>query len=54
MPKVVSNSSILIHLGKIGLLDVLRAEYGVIWIPEAVWREVVVEGSDEKDAQIIT
>lgn len=54
MPKTVSNSSILIHLGKIGLIDLLREQFGEIWIPEAVWKEVVLEGADKEDAKIIS
>ncbi|MBI4612292.1 MAG: DUF3368 domain-containing protein [Planctomycetes bacterium] len=42
--KVVSNSSVLIALGGIGRLEVLRAKFGQIQIPDAVWREVVEEG----------
>lgn len=45
MPTVVSNSSTLIHLAKIGLLDLLREQFGHVIVPEAVWREVVEEGA---------
>lgn len=41
MPKVVGNSSALIHLAKIGQLDLLAQQFGQIVVPEAVWREVV-------------
>ena len=43
MLKVVSNSSPLIHLGKIGLLDLLAEQFGQILIPRAVWQEAVQE-----------
>ena len=53
MLKVVSNSSPLIHLGKISLLDLLAEQFGRILIPRAVWREAVEEGRDEPDAKAI-
>jgi len=43
---IVSNSSPLIALIRIGQLDLLRQLYSEIIIPEAVWHEVVVEGAD--------
>ncbi|MEW6089174.1 MAG: hypothetical protein AB1498_12815 [bacterium] len=55
MLKVVSNSSPLIHLGKIGLLDLLQEQFHQILVPEAVWQETVEEaGDDEKDAIVIS
>jgi hypothetical protein len=42
--KVVSNSSPLINLAGIGKFNLLRDLYGQLIIPEAVWREVVVDG----------
>ncbi len=53
MLKVVSNSSPLIHLAKIGLLDLLAEQFNQILIPKAVWKETVEEGGDEPDAKII-
>ena len=53
MLKVVSNSSPLIHLGKIDLLDLLAEQFHEILIPRAVWQEVVEEGRDEPDAKAI-
>jgi predicted nucleic acid-binding protein len=47
----VSNASPLINLARIGQLDLLRAVYGEIWIPEAVRREVVEEGAGQSGAQ---
>ncbi|MEK7867338.1 MAG: DUF3368 domain-containing protein [Planctomycetota bacterium] len=43
--KVVSNSSVLIALGGIGRLGILPAKFGQVYVPPAVWREVVEEGS---------
>ncbi len=48
--KVVSNSSPLIFLSAIGLLDLLKTEFGEILIPEAVYEEVTskdLKGSNE-------
>lgn len=53
MLKVVSNSSPLIHLGKIGLLELLAEQFDRILIPRAVWQEAVEEGGDEPDAKSI-
>jgi predicted nucleic acid-binding protein len=36
---IVSNTSPLINLAGVGLLDLLPALYGTIWVPEAVSRE---------------
>ncbi len=44
MPSVVADSSVLIHLAAIGRLILLRDFYEKIWIPPAVWKEVVEEG----------
>ena len=40
---VVSDSSVLIALGAIGRLDLLRAIYTEVFIPEAVFTEITVE-----------
>ncbi len=48
---VVSNASPIINLARIGLLDLLRKLYGVLLIPEAVWREVVIEGTGQPGAE---
>ena len=42
---VVSNASPLINIACIGKLDLLSQLYGELFIPEAVWNEVVVEGA---------
>ena len=56
--KVVSNSSPLIFLSALGLLDILRIEFGEVLIPEVVYQEVTandLKGSREvKDADWIT
>lgn len=48
--KVVSNSSPLIFLSAIGMLDLLKIEFGEILIPEVVYGEVTskdLKGSNE-------
>lgn len=50
MPVVVSDSSTLIHLAAIGRLTLLKEFFGVVTIPMAVWREVVVQGHDRSGA----
>ena len=47
---VVSNASPLISLARIGKLDLLRQLYGELFIPEAVWHEVVIEGVGQPGA----
>lgn len=41
---VIADSSTLIHLAAIDRLDLLRDFYGQVMIPEAVWRESVLQG----------
>jgi uncharacterized protein len=41
MPDAVSDSSTLIHLAKIGRLNLLREFYKKVLLAPAVWREVV-------------
>lgn len=41
---VVSDTSVLIHLARIDRFNLLRQLYSEIIVPEAVWRETVVEG----------
>ncbi|MEB3779072.1 MAG: DUF3368 domain-containing protein [Desulfurococcales archaeon] len=41
---VVSNSSVIIALAGICHLDLLEKLFGKILVPEAVWREIAVEG----------
>lgn len=47
---VVSNTSPIINLAFIGLLDLLPQLYGEISIPEAVWEEIVVRGKGQPGA----
>jgi len=47
---VVSNSSALINMARIGRLDLLRQLYGELLIPQAVWDEVVIEGAGQPGA----
>ena len=51
MPEIISDSSTLIHLARIGRLPMLREMFGGIIIPPAVWREVVIEGKGRAGAQ---
>jgi len=48
---VVSNSSLLIALAKIGKMHVLKEVFGEVLIPEAVWYEVVVKGKRKPRAE---
>lgn len=50
MPKVISDSSTLIHLASIEKLDLLREFYDIVTISAAVWREVVIEGEKHPGA----
>lgn len=54
-PKVVSNSSPLIYLAKIGRLNLIQKVYEQLFIPEAVFNEVITQGKILKitDASII-
>jgi predicted nucleic acid-binding protein len=47
---VVSDSSTLIHLARIGRLDLLRKLYTRIKVTPAVWREVVDQGEGRAGA----
>ncbi len=47
------NSSPLIHLAKVGKLELLKDYFTEILIPEAVYRECVVDGKDREDAKRI-
>lgn len=53
MPKVVSNSSPIIHLAKIGKLELLKEYFQTITIPEAVFRECALEGKAREEVEII-
>jgi len=43
MPRAVSDSSVLIHLGATGRLDLLPAAFSEVIVPTEVWREVVFQ-----------
>jgi predicted nucleic acid-binding protein len=51
--RVVSNSSALINLARIGKLTLLRELFGVLIVPDAVWQGVVVEGAGQPGADEI-
>lgn len=53
---IVSNASPLIHLGRLGRLDLLRSAFGRIIIPRSVFAEVVTEGErvNAADAAAVT
>jgi uncharacterized protein len=53
MQKVVSNSSPIIHLAKIGKLSLLKEYFNTIMIPESVFNECVAEGKDRKEVEAI-
>lgn len=58
MPKVVSNSSPLIHLAKIKKIDLLKELFGRVIVPQAVYNECTIESFKEtkqiKDKEWIT
>lgn len=41
---IVSNSTPLINFATIGEFDILRKLFAQIYVPQAVWREVVIKG----------
>ncbi|MDI3475842.1 MAG: uncharacterized protein PWQ79_1175 [Thermococcaceae archaeon] len=49
----MSDSTPLIHLAKIERLELLRELFGEIVIPEAVYKECVIEGGESEDALAI-
>jgi predicted nucleic acid-binding protein len=51
---IVSNASPLINLARIGKLGLLQELYGELIIPEAVWREVVIEGAGQPGADEVS
>ncbi len=46
---VVSNSSVIIALARICRLDLLKKLFKKVILPEAVWREVIVEGKPSRE-----
>lgn len=53
MPIVISNASPIINLAIIGRLGLLKKFWGRIFIPEAVWQEVVIDGKDKAEVDEI-
>jgi predicted nucleic acid-binding protein len=53
MQKVVSNASPLIHLAKIGQLNLLHEFFGEIAIPRAVYEECITEGEEREEITTI-
>lgn len=51
--KIVSNTSPLINLAMIGELDLIQKLYGTIYIPQAVYDEIVIQGKGQAGAQQI-
>jgi|JI9StandDraft_2_1071091.scaffolds.fasta_scaffold104672_3 predicted nucleic acid-binding protein len=52
--KVVSNSSPLINLSKIDRLDLLEKLYGKVFIPNAVFEELILKADYPRDIEKIT
>lgn len=50
---VVSDSTILIGLAKIGKLELLREIFSEVYIPEEVFEEVAKKGKDKPGSQLI-
>ena len=50
----VADSSVIIHLARIGQFDLLRHIYSSLLVPPAVWDEVVVQGQGLPGAQELT
>ena len=51
--KVVSNSSPLINPAIIEQFHLLESLFSTIWVPDAVWRECVIDGKGKSGAEII-
>ncbi len=49
----VSNSSPIMNLAAIGRLDVIKLKFGNVVIPDAVWRELVIDGKGKKGVEDI-
>lgn len=50
---IVSNSSPLVALSVIGKLHLLQDKFNTIMIPEAVWKEIALDGRDKPGADHI-
>jgi predicted nucleic acid-binding protein len=40
MPAVVSDTSVINYLAAVGQAELLRVEFGKVFVPPAVWREL--------------
>jgi predicted nucleic acid-binding protein len=49
----ISNSSPLMNLAAIGRLHLVQRKYGTVIVPEAVWREVVIDGKGKRGVEEI-
>lgn len=49
--KAVSNSSPIMNLAAIGRLGLIKLKFGNVVVPEAVWREVVIDGKGKSGAE---
>ncbi len=46
---VISNSSVITALARIRRLDLLEKLFGEVVVPEAVWREITIEGKPDSE-----
>ena len=53
MPNIISNSSPIIHLAKIGRLNLLHEFYNVLVIPATVYAECITEGKERAEIAVI-
>jgi predicted nucleic acid-binding protein len=53
MPSAVSDSSVLIHLGVIGMLELLPRAFEEVYVPPAVWKEVVRQGRSRQVVEAV-
>jgi hypothetical protein len=53
MQKVISNSLPIIHLAKIGKLNLLRDYFRTSTVPGAVFQECLAEGKNRKEVEVI-
>lgn len=53
MQPVISNSTPIIHLAKIGQLDLIRQFFGTVIIPQMVWKECVSPGLNRPEVEQI-
>ncbi len=49
--RAVSNSSPIMNLAAIARLDLIKYKFGDVIIPDAVWREVVIDGKGKRGAE---